>query len=209
MNDKQMNLIKFLSEKKIYIESYHKDTSEDNKAIEKKINNHITILGEFHNKCRGVKDIYSLGLSSFIWKDIEEMKVWNRRVERIIDINLIKQRHIVNIANDCIKNIYDIDYTSLIKRSMKTKEICIGKPYHSTIWKDSTIKILDVSKICFNMVEIDYYKYLRKLKRKGFELNWNGIIENIVILEKLNRDSYLFLKYLIEYPYEHMKNLQK
>ncbi|MPQ43003.1 hypothetical protein [Clostridium tarantellae] len=206
MNDK--NIIKFLKDRNIDIVIKKNKKNNEKDDIEVKTNNHLNILKEFHEISMNSNEFYSLALTSSIWHEIEELKVWNKRAKNIINSKDIRINYIKK-AEKCINEIYEIDYSSLIKRAMKRKELCIGKPYESNLWKEFNLKISDISRLNFNMIEIDYYKYLSRLKKKNNTLYWNDIIENIIITEKLDNKSYMFLKALLNYPYEEMKSLQK
>lgn len=153
---------------------------------------------------------YSLGLSSFIWKDIEMFKMWNRRGRKIIkDYNLKELEGIVSKGENSINSIYKIPYLNLIHRAMKRNEICVGKTSQSNIWNDEKINILDLSKMNFNLIEHDCYKYLLKFKKKGISLDYNKIIDHFIKSQSLSKDSSIYINSLLSYPYESMKIIQR
>lgn len=176
----------------------------------KMLKNHIDNLVYFHNIFNNSINLYTLGLSSNIWKDIENFKVWNRRCKRVLEIlNCMECEIIVKRAEYCIESIYKLPYIKMITRSMENKEVCVGKPYETNIWNDFNLKIIDISKINFNMKEIDCYKFLGRLKRKGENLEWNSIISYFLEHEYLNDYSKNYIMALLSYPYETMRYIQK
>ncbi len=201
------DLIDFLKSNDIVVadkkdENYNKDSVGKKAHIDNLVKVQKTIL--HYNKP------YSLGLSSFIWKDIEMFKMWNRRGRKIIkDYNLKELEDIVNKAEGSIDTIYKIPYLNLIHRAMNNNEVCIGKTSERNIWKAEKINILDLSKMNFNLIEHDCYKYLLKFKKKGISLEYDKIIDYFVKNHSLSENSNIYIYTLLSYPYESMKIIQR
>lgn len=200
-------LIKFLNDRNIFITD--KKSKPNNNSYTEEIK-HIDNLIEVERIILSYGKPYSLGLSSFIWKDIEMFKMWNRRGRKLIkNYNLNELEEIVGRAEAAIDGIYKIPYLNLIHRSMKNKEICIGKVSQSNIWKDQNIKILDLSRMGFNLIEHDCYKYLLKYKKREVSLNYNKIIDYFIESHNLDNNSKIYIENLLSYPYDSMKAIQK
>lgn len=200
-------LIRFLNDKDIFITDKKNQQNIDGFSENIK---HIDNLVKVEKTISSYDKPYSLGLSSFIWKDIEMFKMWNRRGRKLIkDYNLSELEDVVKKAEAVINEIYKIPYLNLIHRSMKNNEICIGKVSQNNIWKDKNIKILDLSKIGFNLIEHDCYKYLYKYKKRGISLEYGKIIDYFIERHNLNNNSKIYIENLLSYPYDSMKTIQK
>lgn len=200
-------LIHFLSDNDIVITNKKNEKSDNsaNKEIE-----HIKNLVKVQKIILNYNKPYSLGLSSFIWRDIETFKMWNRRGRKLIkDYNIDELESVVKEAEKSIDTLYKIPYLNLIHRSMKNNEICIGRTSENNIWKDENIKILDLSKSSFNLIEHDCYKYLYKYKKKQIPLDYNKIIDCFIKSHNLDNNSRVYIESLLSYPYESMKIIQK
>lgn len=201
------DLITFLNSNNIYIadKKNERNTYDFNSKI-LQIDNIVNIQKVILN----YNNIYSLGLSSFIWRDIETFKMWNRRGRQLIkDYKLYEIESIVNEAENSIDTLYKIPYLNLIHRSMKRNELCIGRVSENNIWKEKNLKILDLKKLGFNLLEHDCYKYLFKFKRKSIDLDYNKIINYFVESHQLDKNSKTYIEALLEYPYDAMKVIQK
>ncbi|MDO4535282.1 MAG: hypothetical protein Q4B63_05680 [Clostridium perfringens] len=185
-----------------------KDENYNKTSIDKIV--HIDNLVKIQKAILSYDKPYSLGLSSFIWKDIEMFKMWNRRGRKIIkDYNLKELEDIVNKGENSINTIYKIPYLNLIHRAMDNNEICVGKTSESNIWKSEKINVLDLSKMNFNLIEQDCYKYLFKFKKKGISLAYDKIVDHFIKRQSLSENSSIYINSLLSYPYESMKIIQR
>ncbi|SHK65090.1 hypothetical protein SAMN02745163_04200 [Clostridium cavendishii DSM 21758] len=182
----------------------------------------LKLIVGVHKKLKKREDIYSLRLHSEIGKEIEEHKVSNKRLERYLrEINKKETKdeleefiektgvEVINRAKKSIDKVYESNYIDLIKRSMASNEICIGKCYDNNIWIDEGYKIKDISKFCFNLLEMDCVYYLGKVKRMGYNFDFKNLINYYLTLEGLNNDSYAFIEALISYPVDYIKTFEK
>ena len=65
-------------------------------------------------------------------------------------------------------------------------------------------KVLDIK---FNMVEEDYYNYLKKI-RGNYKDELKDLLLEVVEKENLDFKSYVYINSLIQYPYNSMRYLQ-
>lgn len=203
----QKDLINFLASNDIEIVD-KKDENYNKGSIDKI--GHIDNIVKVQKVILTYNKPYSIGLSSFIWKDIEMFKMWNRRGRKIIkDYNLVELEKIVTKAEESINSIYKIPYLNIIHRAMNNNEICVGKTSESNIWRNEKINILDLSKMNFNLIEQDCYKYLLRFKKKNISLDYNKIIDYFIESQSLGKDSKIYISSLLSYPYESMKIIQK
>lgn len=171
---------------------------------------HIDNLVEIQKAFLQCNEPFALGLASNIWNDIEGLKVWNRRARVILEENNIKEIDtIVSKAEQCIGTIYSINYIDLINRAMYRNEICLGKPFENNLFIDGQLKVVDISKVNFNMVEHDCYKYLSRLKRRGIELQWGKLVNYFVQKHELGSESENYILALLSYPYDSMRFIQQ
>lgn len=201
-------LVSFLASNDIVIADKKDDGGYNRTSVDKMA--HIDNLVKIQKVISTYDKPYTIGLSSFIWKDIEMFKMWNRRGRKIInDYSLMELENIVSKAEEAINSIYKIPYLNLIHRAMDNNEICVGKVSESNIWRDEKINILDLSKMNFNLIEHDCYKYLLKFKKKKISLDYDKIIDYFVESQHLSNDSSIYINSLLSYPYESMKIIQR
>lgn len=180
------------------------------KYDEKKCLEHIENIVDIQQKFLECEEPFALGITSNIWNEVEELKVWNRRAQYILEkSNVLELQPIINRATSSIEILYDLDYVTLIKRAMNRNEICLGKPYESNLFREDKLKIVDISKVNFNLIEHDCYKYLSRIKRKGVELHWTNLIEYFLKKHGLGSESERYIVALLSYPYEPMKFIQQ
>ncbi|EGT3615227.1 hypothetical protein FHH43_03080 [Clostridium perfringens] len=141
-----------------------------------------------------------------VWKLVQTFKLWNRRACKInIDNRLLSLA--IETSKKSLESIESIDYISLIKRAMEREEVCIGKIYYEVKEQDKKIFITNSDNIRFNMIEDDYYSYLKKV-RGIYKNELDDLIKESIEKEELNFKSYIYIKALVEYPYNSMKYLQ-
>lgn len=206
MNSKH-TLIKILNDRNIKISDKKRSIKE--KIDEEDVLIQVDIISDFYTRMDDVDNIFELGLSSEIGKNIEEFKVWNKR-GKFISQNLDDDTNkIIELAEESVQKALDSNYLNLIERSMYKHEISIGKPFENNIWRNDDIEIYDISKISFNLLENDCIKYIMRFRKKGYIFEWDKIITSFVKKNNLNNDSYQYIKAMIDYPYDSMKNIQK
>lgn len=201
------DLTAFLNSNNIYIaDKKNEKYVDDFKVKMLQIDNIVKVQKTILN----YNNPYSLGLCSFIWRDIEIFKMWNRRGRKLIkDYKLHELEPIVSEAEKSIDMIYKIPYLNLIHRSMKKNEICIGKVSENNLWGEDVLKILDLKKLGFNLIEHDCYKYLSKFKRKNISLDYYKTINHFIECHGLDNNSKIYIEALLSYPYNAMKIIQK
>jgi len=178
----------------------------------------IYIISEFHRNTLGYTGRMNRRLDNNIGKTVEQYKVYTKKLNRDLeklkekDINskfekiLLKKGDIYLIrARYCIDSIYDNNYTSLILRSMRNMEMCIGNTYFNNLRKKDSIEIKNVEECCHDMFEMDIVYLLSKLKRKGINVDFDSLIRDFCEEESLNNDSINFIRAIISYPYEFIR----
>jgi len=100
-------------------------------------------------------------------------------------------------------------YMELVARSMDNVEICLTNVDFDNLGKSEIIEIVNFDDIAYNMVEMDCYYFLVKLKRKGFKVDFNKCIDEFCQLEGLGDSSKVFTRALLSYPYEFIKIYEK
>ena len=108
------------------------------------------------------------------------------------------------------KDIYRSNIMKLIRRSMSRKEIILGyfAPYNVTK-ENSSIMVSTLNRCSYDLIEIDYVKMLLKLKKYRRDLLTEELIKTCVESEKLNEDSYNFIKTMVEFPYDFIRNFNR
>lgn len=178
----------------------------------------IYIINEFHGKTLGYTGRMNKRLNNNIGRTIEQYKVFIKRLSK--DLEKINEKGATSEfekalqqngslylarAQACIDTIYKNNYMSLIMRSMKRMEMCLGNTYFNNLRKNETIEIRSIEDCCYNMVEMDLAYLLSKIKRKGINMDFNNLIKEFCIIEALEKDSAIFIESIISYPYEFIK----
>lgn len=167
---------------------------------------YINTINELHHIFLKEDNKIRFKFRNDIWKMVQTFKLWNRRSKRI-NINNKFFSLAMEASKKSLNSIESIDYISLIKRAMEREEVCTGRIYYEVKEGDKKVFITNLDNIKFNMREDDYYTYFKKIK--GIYKNeLNDLIKETVEKEELDFKSYVYIKALIEYPYNSMKYLQ-
>lgn len=167
---------------------------------------YINTINELHHIFLKENNKIRFKFRNDIWRMVQTFKLWNRRAERI-NINNSFFRLVIEASKKSVNSIESIDYISLIKRAMEREEVCTGRIYYEIKEGYKKVFITNLDNIKFNMREDDYYTYFKKIK--GIYRNEiDDLIKVAVEKEELDFKSYIYIKALIEYPYNSMKYLQ-
>lgn len=167
---------------------------------------YINTINELHHIFLKENNKIRFKFRNDIWRIVQTFKLWNRRAERI-NINNSFFRLVIEASKKSVNSIESIDYISLIKRAMEREEVCTGRIYYEIKEGYKKVFITNLDNIKFNMREDDYYTYFKKIK--GIYKNeLDDLIKVAVEKEELDFKSYIYIKALIEYPYNSMKYLQ-
>lgn len=214
------NFQEYLKDHKVKkIDFILKDNSSLSKnGLESRVDKQIDLIVKFHQKSCGFNGYLKKRINNDTCKLVEEFKIqikrFSKSLERIKDVGpkdkfeailLEKGDAFLNRAELCIKEIYDSGYLELVSRSMENVEICLTDVGFDNLEGDECLKIVNFHDIAYNMVEMDLYYLLSKLKRKGSNLNWEKHINKFCELENLDNRSKRFILAMLSYPYEFMK----
>lgn len=167
---------------------------------------YINTINEIHHIFLKEDNKVRFKFRNDVWKLVQTFKLWNRRACKInIDNRLLSLA--IEASKKSLESIESIDYVSLIKRAMEREEVCTGKIYYEVKEQDKKIFITNSDNIRFNMIEDDYYSYLKKV-RGIYKNELDDLIKESIEKEELNFKSYIYIKALVEYPYNSMKYLQ-
>ena len=177
---------------------------------------------DFHEKSLGFDGYLRNRINNNTGKVIEEYKLSIKRLAK--DISNIKREQpknsfeelimkygdeFISRGEQCIREIYNSGYIEIIRRSMVRTEICLGDTSFKNLRKNDFTEVVSFEDCCYNMVEMDCFFLLNKLKRKGVKLDYNSLVKEFCYIEGLDISSSKFLLALISYPYEFMKYCNK
>lgn len=167
---------------------------------------YLDVVCNIHKEFLKEEDKIKFKFRNELWRQVQIFKLWLSRAEK-----LDKGNKLINISLDASKKsldrIYSINYKDLIRRAMDREEVCVGRVYYDL--KDLNVKVFirNTEDIKFNMIEEDYYNYLKKIRGKdGYELK--DLILYAIEKEDLDLKSYIYIDSLIKYPNNSMKYLQ-
>ncbi|HBA05399.1 MAG TPA: hypothetical protein DCW51_16485 [Clostridium sp.] len=192
------------------------------RILEEKVINQINIINEVHKLSCGFNGYLRKRINNHTCKLIEDDKIQlkkfrrslekikeNGPIDRVEEIVLERGDRVLARGEKVIDTIMNNDYMALVARSMDNVEICLTNVDFDNLGKSETIEIVNFDDIAYNMVEMDCYYFLVKLKRKGFKVDFNKCIDEFCKLEGLGESSKVFIRALLSYPYEFIKIYEK
>ncbi len=192
------------------------------RILEEKVIKQLYIIKEVHNLSCGFNGYLRKRIDNQTCKLIEDEKIQLKKFKRNLDNinengpkdrieNIVLERgyEILERGEQCINTIMDNGYMDLVARSMKNIEICLTEVDFDNLGKSDAIEIVNFDEIAYNMVEMDCYYFLAKLKRKGFYVDFEAAIEQFCKIEDLGQESNIFIRALLSYPYEFFKVYEK
>lgn len=163
-------------------------------------------------------------INSTIGKDVESFRVQNKKVEKILkSISLNNNKSNLDcyilekgtIALDRAKKSFDtMDneiYFELIRRSMNNYEMCLGRVDEGNlkVEENGVLKIRTTKYISYNLIEHDLFSYIKRVKRRGFNIQTEKVIDEFIYKSSLSEKSKNYLTALCNYPFETMKLIYK
>ncbi|MBU3092597.1 spore coat protein [Clostridium sp. CF011] len=175
-----------------------------------------------HEKSLGFNGYLRNKLNNNTGKIIEDYKISIKKLAGDIN-NIIKYepknsfeqlivkygKEVIDRGEQCIREVYQSDYLGIITRSMRRCEICLGNTDFKNIRKNNFIEVVSFKDCSYNMVEMDCFLLLSKLKRKGVKLDFHNLTQEFCYIEGLDTRSSKFLIALISYPHEFMRCCNK
>jgi len=195
-----------------------KDKSLDLDITEKLVIEQFGAIYDFHKKSLGFNGYLRNRLNNNTGKTIEQYKISIKKLTG--DINNVKRdqpknsyeeliikygKQAKNRGEECIREVYRANYLEILKRSMRRGEICLGNTNFQNLRKSNLIEVVSFENCSYNMVEMDCFLLLSKLKRKGVKLDFGKLVKEFCYIEGLDESSSRFLIALISYPHEFMK----
>lgn len=162
-------------------------------------------------------------IESRIGKTLEEYKVQIRILNRDYNELFLKEkksendkyiimegRKMLEQAERAINAISDELYFNIIRRSMNRKEICIGRVDSGNLkYEDNNIVIGNIKNISYNLIEEDFYRYIKRLQKKNIIFDENTLIKSFVYKSHLAYSSIIYLQGLCLYPRDFLRNWQR
>ncbi|HEY8890956.1 MAG TPA: hypothetical protein VIM70_11940 [Clostridium sp.] len=185
---------------------------------EKLIIEQFGVMHVIHEKSSGFDGYLRNRLNNNTGKIIEEYKISIKKLAG--DINSINRDEpknsfekliikygegVIKRGEECIKAVYEANYLEIITRSMRRGEICLGNTDFQNLRLNNFIEVVSFANCSYNMVEMDCFSLLSKLKRKGVKLDVHKLADEFCYIEGLDANSSKFLIALISYPHEFMK----
>lgn len=204
------------------IEVVVKDKNTKLDITEGLIINQFGAIHDFHEKAMGFNGYLRNRLNNNTGKVVEEYKVSIKKLSA--DLKKIKTigpknsfeeilikygQKIINRGEECIRIVYKSDYIGIITRSMRRTEICLGNTDFKNLRKSNFTEVVSFEDCSYNMVEMDCFFFLSKLKKKGVKLDYQKLVKEFCYIEGLDARSSKFLIALISYPHEFIKCCNK
>lgn len=189
---------------------------------EEEILGQLGVINTFHKVAIGYTSISNKFIRNKLGKAVEKYKLSLKSLKR--DINsfsvsnstnefesmlLENSEGYIERAEKCLSAVNSSDYISLLKRSMKRYEICLGNTYFTNLRKNDCIEIKTLRRCSYNMVEIDGVYFINKIKRNGYKTDFQNLVNRFCEIEGLDENSSIFMRALISYPHEYMKCIER
>lgn len=214
-----MDIYEYLSSRSIIISD---EKFKDNAEVS--VSDQIQLISDAHKRLLDGKEAIIPRIQSVIGREFEGYKVDikknknyinkiinNKSTNYIEDYLIDEGSRIIKKAQETL-SLLDLEiYFSIIKRSMKRYEICLGRVDESSLKRDKNeiIYIISNKYIVYDLLESDCYNYIKKIKRRKKGYGINNIIDEFVNKSALDQGSIKYLRILSIYPNESMKILNK
>ena len=214
-----MDIYEYLSSRSIIISD---EKFKDNAEVS--VSDQIQLISDAHKRLLDGKEAIIPRIQSVIGREFEGYKVDikknknyinkiinNKSTNYIEDYLIDEGSRIIKKAQETL-SLLDLEiYFSIIKRSMKRYEICLGRVDESSLKRDKNeiIYIRSNKYIVYDLLESDSYNYIKKIKRRKKGYGINNIIDEFVNKSALDQGSIKYLRILSIYPNESMKILNK
>ena len=214
-----MDIYEYLSSRSIIISD---EKFKDNAEVS--VSDQIQLISDAHKRLLDGKEAIIPRIQSVIGREFEGYKVDikknknyinkiinNKSTNYIEDYLIDEGSRIIKKAQETL-SLLDLEiYFSIIKRSMKRYEICLGRVDESSLKRDKNeiIYIRSNKYIVYDLLESDCYNYIKKIKRRKKRYGINNIIDEFVNKSALDQGSIKYLRILSIYPNESMKILNK
>ena len=214
-----MDIYEYLSSRSIIISD---EKFKDNAEVS--VSDQIQLISDAHKRLLDGKEAIIPRIQSVIGREFEGYKVDikknknyinkiinNKSTNYIEDYLIDEGSRIIKKAQETL-SLLDLEiYFSIIKRSMKRYEICLGRVDESSLKRDKNeiIYIRSNKYIVYDLLESDCYNYIKKIKRRKKGYGINNIIDEFVNKSALDQGSIKYLRILSIYPNESMKILNK
>ena len=214
-----MDIYEYLSSRSIIISD---EKFKDNAEVS--VSDQIQLISDAHKRLLDGKEDIIPRIQSVIGREFEGYKVDikknknyinkiinNKSTNYIEDYLIDEGSRIIKKAQETL-SLLDLEiYFSIIKRSMKRYEICLGRVDESSLKRDKNeiIYIRSNKYIVYDLLESDCYNYIKKIKRRKKGYGINNIIDEFVNKSALDQGSIKYLRILSIYPNESMKILNK
>lgn len=182
------------------------------------INQQIVLIENLHKIFLQYNGYGTTRVNSIIGKRVENIKVIIKRLKKDLEkrggllyLNdmdkfiLQKGEGIIAIGEEGLNYLKDIDYIGLIKRSMKKNEITLGRTDERNLTVTSNLEIGILKNVSYNLVEEDVYDYLRRVKIKRQNIDFEKYINKYIGLSYLSKDSEYYIKILLMIPYDALR----
>ena len=214
-----MDIYEYLSSRSIIISD---EKFKDNAEVS--VSDQIQLISDAHKRLLDGKEAIIPRIQSVIGREFEGYKVDikknknyinkiinNKSTNYIEDYLIDEGSRIIKKAQETL-SLLDLEiYFSIIKRSMKRYEICLGRVDESSLKRDKNeiIYIRSNKYIVYDLLESDCYNYIKKIKRRKKGYGINNIIYEFVNKSALDQGSIKYLRILSIYPNESMKILNR
>lgn len=200
------------------VSSFQDDKRNTDLMNESLVYEHLAVISEFHKRAMGYDYHFKERIKNYTGRTIEKYKVDIKKMKRsyevlknIQELNNFQKLFMdtaeenIKRAEKCVNYISHRNYVNLILRSMRKCEICLENSYFDNLRKTDNVEVINVENCAWDLVEMDGIYFLRKLKKKGVELDWEKSIIKCCEYEVLGKDSVDFMLALYSYPYEYIK----
>lgn len=180
----------------------------------------VDIIINFQNLSKGYTDNVLPRIGGAIGRELEGYKVQIKNLQ--IDLLYISKKIEKNnvdmfileegekLLDRGMKAIYEAEnsnYNKLIRRSMKSYEICLGNVTENNLRINElgNFEIGTIKYLSYNLLENDIYAYLKNVRKRNNNIDLESLIVYFIEKSKLELDSENYIKSLLSYPAESLR----
>ena len=216
-----MDIITYLASNNIIVDE---NLTRKNDKSNIDISNQIDLIVMIQSRLKNNEITIIPRINSSIGKDIESFRVQIKKLEKELKSISLKNKksdldfyilekgtEALNRANKSFKNMNKEIYFELIRRSMNNYEMCLGRVDEGNLKleENEVLKVRTVRYMAYNLIEHDLYNYIKRIKRRNFNIQLVEVIDDFIYKSSLSNKSKNYLTVLCNYPFETMKLIYK
>lgn len=220
MGERYIEFSKYLNLEDVYV---NQSLKIDMDITYEGIISYIHSISEFHKRAMGYDDYIDGKLPDNIGCYIENCRTELKRLERYLNTLMDKKEknmvdrflltdgiEVIETSKATLRNCYKNNMMQLIQRSMDNHEVSLGSFYpYNIVMSGDNVYVKTLNKCCYDTIETDYIRMFAKVKKYNRKILNKELIYECLQAEGLGKDSYEFIKSLVMFPYDFLRQANR